>query len=183
MVYSELLAGPLGPVLATIGLAMLTNRRSLEAMAGQVPASLPVVFLAGLLLLVAGLSIVRVHNLWVADWRVIVTLAGWFSVFGGLVRMLVPEQSAAQSALADRLHLSQGHRLGLVLSVDHPRRLLALHHRLEAVHDDESRGCHRYVAAGSDSLRLRPSPRRPQTTPVERQRFELRLRRSRRIAR
>jgi hypothetical protein len=95
MAYSEPLAGLLGPVLTTIGLAMLTNRRSLEAMVGQMPASLQVVFLAGLLLLVAGLSIVRVHNLWVADWRVVITLAGWFSVFGGLVRMLMPEQSAA----------------------------------------------------------------------------------------
>ena len=95
MAYSELLAGLLGPVLVAIGLAMLTNRRSLEAMAGQMPASLPVVFLAGLLLLIAGLSIVRLHNLWVADWRVVVTLAGWFSIFGGLVRMLMPEQSAA----------------------------------------------------------------------------------------
>ena len=41
---------------------------------------------------------------------------------------------------ADEFHdkttadLPQGHRLGLVLSVNHPRRLLALHHRLEAVH-------------------------------------------------
>lgn len=95
MAYSEMLAGLLGPVLATIGLAMMTSQRSLEAMAGQMPTSLPVVFLAGLLLLVAGLSIVRVHNLWVADWRIIVTLAGWFSVVGGVVRMLLPEQSAA----------------------------------------------------------------------------------------
>lgn len=95
MAYSEMLAGLLGPVLATIGLAMMTSQRALEAMAGQMPTSLPVVFLAGLLLLVAGLSIVRVHNLWVADWRVIVTLAGWFSVVGGVVRMLLPEQSAA----------------------------------------------------------------------------------------
>ena len=60
-----------------------------------------------------------------------------------------------QSTLADRLHLSQGHRLGLVLSLDHPRRLLALHHRLEAVHDDESRRRHRYVAAGAHGFRLR----------------------------
>ena len=95
MAYSELLAGLIGPVLATIGLAMLTNGRSLEAMAGQMPGSLPAVFLAGILLLVAGLSMVRVHNVWVADWRVIITLAGWFSVFGGVVRMLMPEQSAA----------------------------------------------------------------------------------------
>ena len=95
MAYSELLAGLLGPVLATIGLAIMTNRNSFEAMIGQMPTSLPVVFLAGLLLLVAGVSIVRVHNLWVADWQIIITLAGWFSVFGGLVRMLLPEQSAA----------------------------------------------------------------------------------------
>ena len=44
------------------------------------------------------------------------------------------QDHGAQPALADRLHLSQGHRLGLVLSVDRARRLLALHHRLEAVH-------------------------------------------------
>ena len=46
-----------------------------------------------------------------------------------------------EPAAADRLHLSQGDRLGLVLSVDHPRRLLALHHLLEAMHDDKGRGC------------------------------------------
>ena len=54
-----------------------------------------------------------------------------------------------QPALADRLHLPQGHRLGLVLSVDHPRRLLALHHRLEAVHDHAGRRRHRHAAAGA----------------------------------
>jgi hypothetical protein len=44
--------------------------------------------------LVAGLSMVRVHNVWVADWRIIITLAGWFSVFGGVVRMLMPDKEA-----------------------------------------------------------------------------------------
>ncbi len=39
-----------------------------------------------------------------------------------------------QPALADRLHLPEGHRLGLVLSLDRARRLLALHRRLEALH-------------------------------------------------
>jgi len=37
----------------------------------------------------------------------------------------------------DGLHLSQGHRLGMVLPVDGPRRLLPLCHRLEAVHRHE----------------------------------------------
>ena len=37
------------------------------------------------------------------------------------------------------LHLSQGDRLGLVLPQHDIGRLLALHHRLEALHDDEGR--------------------------------------------
>ena len=41
---------------------------------------------------------------------------------------------AGQPAVTDRLHLPQGHRLRLVLSVYDPGRLLALQHRLEAVH-------------------------------------------------
>ena len=41
-------------------------------------------------------------------------------------------------ALADRLHLSEGNRLGLVLSQHDLGRLLAVHHRMEAVYDDES---------------------------------------------
>jgi hypothetical protein len=79
-------------------------------MAGQCQEVVAVVFLTGLLLLVAGLSIVRVHNIWVADWRVIITLAGWFSVFGGLVRMLMPEQSAAVAMLV------VGNRAGTITS-------------------------------------------------------------------
>jgi hypothetical protein len=39
----------------------------------------------------------------------------------------------APKAVADRLHLSEGHRLAGVLPVDRARRLLALYHRLEAV--------------------------------------------------
>src|SRR5947209_15769522 len=52
-------------------------------------------------------------------------------------RRVLRQDHGPQPALADRLYLSQGHRLGLVLSLDRARRLLALHHRLEAVHDDE----------------------------------------------
>ncbi|MDF0491411.1 Tm-1-like ATP-binding domain-containing protein, partial [Sphingomonas sp. H39-1-10] len=37
------------------------------------------------------------------------------------------------------------HRVGLDVSVDRARRLLALHHRLEAVHQHASRGRHRHA--------------------------------------
>jgi len=47
-----------------------------------------------------------------------------------------------QPALADRLHLPQDHWLGLVLSVDRPRRLLAIHRGLETRTDDVRLGRH-----------------------------------------
>src|ERR1044072_302503 len=47
----------------------------------------------------------------------------------------------------------KGDWLGPVLPVDHPRRLLALHHRLEAVHDDESRGCDGDTGTGAQVVR------------------------------
>lgn len=50
----------------------------------QIP---PVVYLSGVLLFVAGLAIVRAHNVWVPDWTVLVTLTGWLALLVGLLRM------------------------------------------------------------------------------------------------
>jgi hypothetical protein len=48
-------------------------------------------YLNGALLFVAGLSIIRIHNYWVRNWRVMVTLAGWIYLISGLYRMFAPE--------------------------------------------------------------------------------------------
>jgi hypothetical protein len=50
----------------------------------QIP---PVVYLSGTLMFVGGLAIVRAHNRWGRDWTVLVSLAGWFFLLLGLVRM------------------------------------------------------------------------------------------------
>ena len=87
------------------------------------------------------------------------------------------QDDGPEPALADGLHLLQGHRLGLVVSVNDPGRLFPLHHRLETVHDHAGRGRHRDAEAGAGSLRLRPRRRRAQTTLVERQWLIVHLRR------
>ena len=50
----------------------------------QIP---PVVYLSGVLMFVAGIAIVRLHNHWVRDWTVLLSLSGWFAVILGLFRM------------------------------------------------------------------------------------------------
>jgi hypothetical protein len=54
------------------------------------------------LLFVAGLAIVRVHNLWIRGWPVLVTLIGWFLMLAGLARMAAPisAQQAGQNSAA-----------------------------------------------------------------------------------
>lgn len=95
MSSSKLIAGLIGPLLAAIGAAMLLNSGMFSGMADQLAQNYAVVFLAGVIGLVGGLAIVRFHNIWVADWRVLITIFGWLTAIGGLGRMLIPNQAAA----------------------------------------------------------------------------------------
>src|SRR6266403_3848350 len=91
MTTSKTIAGLIGPTLVAIAAGMLLNIGSLE----QVSRDPALIFVSGILLFVAGLAIVRVHNRWTNGWPVLVTVLGWLAVFGGLVRMLFPTGLAA----------------------------------------------------------------------------------------
>jgi hypothetical protein len=95
MQTSIFLARLLGPVLLLAGIAMLINRKQLEAIAQEALRSPLLLLLLGIIDFAIGLAIVLTHNLWVADWRVIITLLGWFLLVRGAVRMLVPGQVKA----------------------------------------------------------------------------------------
>jgi len=46
--------------------------------------------LSGYLALTLGVATVILHNVWVADWRVVITIFGWLSVLKGVVRIGFP---------------------------------------------------------------------------------------------
>ncbi len=92
MSNAELIAGFAGPLLMAVAAALLINRR---AVAGLVTGTLnnpEFVFFSGVLTLLAGLAIVRAHNVWSAEWTILVTVIGWLCVIGGLVRIVWPER-------------------------------------------------------------------------------------------
>ena len=49
------------------------------------------VLLSGYLALILGLVTVILHNVWVADWRVAITVFGWLSSIKGVIRIGFPE--------------------------------------------------------------------------------------------
>ena len=51
--------------------------------------------LSGFFCLPAGLAIVLVHNFWVADWPILVTILGWLCVIGGAIRIICAAKRAA----------------------------------------------------------------------------------------
>jgi hypothetical protein len=72
------------------------------ALAEQISRDPGLIFVSGILLFVAGLAIVRAHNIWTGGWPVLVTVLGWLTVLGGLLRMLFPTQLAAMVARVDQ---------------------------------------------------------------------------------
>jgi hypothetical protein len=92
---SKSIAGLVGPLLLAIGIAILFNREMFPAMVAQLGQDIALIFLSGAILLVCGVAIVRVHNIWSGGWPVLVTALGWIAAAGGVVRMLFPRELAA----------------------------------------------------------------------------------------
>jgi hypothetical protein len=116
---SVFLAKLIGPVALVIGLALAFNGAVYRAMAQQFLDSHALVFLAGLITLVAGLATVLVHNVWTPDWRVVVTILGWLWIVGGTVRMVAPQYAAAwgRTLLAKPMTMKVGVAVDLALGV------------------------------------------------------------------
>ena len=93
MAHSKLIAGLIGPVMAAMGVAMLVNRELFPVIIDQISHDYGLIVLSGILSLLAGIAIVRVHNIWSGGWQVIVTVFGWLAVVGGLARMWMPQMA------------------------------------------------------------------------------------------
>lgn len=88
MANSRQLGGLLGPAIGVILLSEfpLIQPHLYDA---QIP---PVIYLSGIIMFVAGLALVRAHNVWEKNWTFLITLAGWFLLLLGLVRMFAASQ-------------------------------------------------------------------------------------------
>lgn len=54
-------------------------------------------YLSGFLNLLLGLILIFVHNLWVPDWRVLITIFGWLLALSGTFRILFPDEAIKMS--------------------------------------------------------------------------------------
>ncbi|MBU2583445.1 MAG: hypothetical protein KJ622_17180 [Alphaproteobacteria bacterium] len=91
MSTAQYIAGLIGPLFMAIAAFMALRRAAFAEFAQMAIRDKPLILFAGVVLLVAGTAILQSHNLWVGDWRILITLIGWLGVIGGLIRIFAPE--------------------------------------------------------------------------------------------
>jgi hypothetical protein len=101
MQNSLFLAKLIGPFFLLVGVSLLVNPRAFRETADEFLRSPALLFLSALMIFPAGLAIVLTHNVWVANWPVIITLLGWLCVISGIIRLMTPQKLIA---VGYRLH-------------------------------------------------------------------------------
>lgn len=91
MNLSNYLAELWGITIVVVSLALLIKPKRLEKLFTEVENE-ATMFFWGIVSLVIGIAMVLAHNLWVRDWRVIITILGWLSLIKGLGTLFLPER-------------------------------------------------------------------------------------------
>jgi hypothetical protein len=91
MQTSIFLARLIGPAMLLAGIGILINQKYYRAMAMQAVKNTPVIYIVSVIGVVAGTAVLLFHNLWVADWRVIITLLAWLNLLRGAFTLIAPE--------------------------------------------------------------------------------------------
>jgi len=75
-------------LVAAVGL--MFNRRFYRKFLDDYYKNAALVFFTGMFALITGIVIVLIHNVWVADWTLIITLLGWIALFKGVWIIVLP---------------------------------------------------------------------------------------------
>jgi hypothetical protein len=89
------IARVVGPFFVVLGIGLLLNQQVYTDMVGQAVLVPVVIYLSGILALLAGVAMLNGYHRWTADWRVIVTIFGWVLVIAGILRIVLPTVVAA----------------------------------------------------------------------------------------
>jgi uncharacterized membrane protein len=91
MSTSIFIARLLGPIFVVVGSALLFRAQMFRDILQEVIRSATLVYLAGFLGLLAGMALALTHNVWVLDWRLIITLIGWITIGRALITIFQPQ--------------------------------------------------------------------------------------------
>ena len=90
-----------GFYLVIVAVALLVNRQRIMLIVKSFADNPALMIFSGFVNLVLGLLVVMLHNVWVADWRVVVTILAWLTLAKGISRWFFP---GAAKNMADKVN-------------------------------------------------------------------------------
>ncbi|MBU1084555.1 MAG: hypothetical protein ABIG55_06660 [Candidatus Omnitrophota bacterium] len=90
MESSVFIAKLLGPFLLVVGLGMLLSRKAYDSIIKDFLVSPALMYIGGIMALIVGILVVLKNNIWVMDWRLIITITGWGSLLKGALLLVFP---------------------------------------------------------------------------------------------
>jgi hypothetical protein len=91
MNLSVYLAQLFGLLYTVIGVGMLLNAKAYKRLLDDMEKNTTLLFLGGTSSLAVGFTIATFHNIWVTDWRVIITIFGWMALVKGFLLLTAPD--------------------------------------------------------------------------------------------
>jgi hypothetical protein len=73
-----------------VGISMLINRSFFRAAMKEMVSNNVAMLIIASTTLILGIVLVTLHNVWVNDWRVAITLICWVVLFSGVIRTVFP---------------------------------------------------------------------------------------------
>jgi len=95
MPASIFIAKLLGPIFVVLAVGLMLREQAFRRIVEDFNRSPALIYLAGFLGLLSGLALVLTHNVWLLDWRVIITLIGWIAIVRAVLTILAPQQIVA----------------------------------------------------------------------------------------
>ena len=111
-----------GPIYIVIALGMFARKESLSRIMEDFCKNSALLFYGGMFALVVGLAIILTHNVWVANWTVIITIIGWGGFIKGIWIIAFPgsvvrlAQAYAENSALGKFHLGLAFVFGVILS-------------------------------------------------------------------
>ncbi len=90
---SIMLAKIIGPYLVIVAIGIMLNLKFYQRMMEDFFKNSALIYLGGVLALIIGLLIVLFHNVWEANWAVLITIFGWIGLIKGVWLIIFPDSA------------------------------------------------------------------------------------------
>lgn len=90
MELSNFLSRIIGKYFIIVSMAMLINRQHFIFCLNNLINNPTLIFVAGFFILILGLVMVMSHNVWLWNWRLIITIISWLTLIKGVSILIYP---------------------------------------------------------------------------------------------